>query len=273
MTLSNTWRRAVAATAFAGFVICPVALSDSQLTAGSAEEAGLRLAKAARATQAGYGNFTASMAMTLRNKQGRESNREIRLKVIEVDDDGDRTLFVFDTPSDVKGTAFLVHSHKDKLDNQWLYLPALKRVKKISSSNQSGSFMGSEFSYEDMGTSEVEKFDHRYLGDESCAEFQCYVLERVPKSEDSGYSRQLVLLDQQELRPIEIRYFNQRQEHLKTMMSEDYEVFLDNFWRSKKVTMTNHLTGKVTVLQWSNFQFQTDINSRDFTKTALKRIR
>ena len=73
--------------------------------------------------------------MVLRNKRGQESRREIRLKVIEVEDDGDR--FVFDRPRNVKGTAFLVHAPKTESDEQWLYLPALKRVKRISS-NQSG---------------------------------------------------------------------------------------------------------------------------------------
>ncbi len=273
MSLLNTSRSAVAFAAIAGVFLSPAAQSNSELVAGSAEEAGVRLATEVRARQAGYGNLTASLNMVLRNKKGDESIRAVRLKVIEVDGDGDRTLFVFDRPADVKGTAFLVHSHKDKPDRQWLYLPALKRVKTIKSSNQSGSFMGSEFSYEDMGAVEVEKFDHRYLGEEPCGEFQCYLLERVPKSDDSGYSRQLVYLDQQELRVIEVRFYDRRQEHLKTMVAKDFELYLDEFWRSQTVTMSNHLTGKSTVLQWSDFKFQTDIDQRDFTKTALKRVR
>ncbi len=115
--------------------------------ADSPEEQGLKIATEACERQKGFGNFVASMTMTLRNKRGQESRQEVRLKVIEEEDDGDRTLFVFDRPRDVRGTAFLVHPHKEETDNQWLYFPALKRVKRISSSNQSGSFMGSEFSY------------------------------------------------------------------------------------------------------------------------------
>ena len=130
--------------------------------------------------------------MILRTKRGQESRREVRLKVIEVEDDGDRTIFVFDRPRDVKGTAFLVHAHKDEPDDQWLYLPALKRVKRISSSKQSGSFMGSEFAYEDMGTSEVEKYAHRYLRDEPCGELTCSVsclLYTSPSPRDGLLSR------------------------------------------------------------------------------------
>ena len=211
--------------------------------------------------------------MVLRNKRGQESKRELRLKVIEIEGDGDRTLFVFDRPRDVKGTAFLVHAHKDEPDEQWLYLPALKRVKRISSSKQSGSFMGSEFSYEDLSAVEVEKYTHRHLRDEACGDLQCAVLERVPLSEDSGYSRQLVWLDREELRTMQIQFFDRRDEHLKTMVVEGFKQYLDRFWRSSTVTMTNHLTGKSTVLNWADYEFGTDLDEGDFTKTALKRVR
>ena len=243
------------------------------LAAESAEEAGLRIATEARERQKGFGNFVASMTMTLRNKRGQESHREVRLKVIEVEGDGDRTMFVFDRPRDVRGTAFLVHAHKQEADDQWLYLPALKRVKRISSSNQSGSFMGSEFSYEDMGTVEIEKFTHRLLRDEACGDLQCAVLERVPVSKDSGYSRQLVWLDREELRTMQIRFFDRRDAHLKTMVVEGYKQYLDRFWRSSRIAMTNHLTGKSTLLVWSGYEFGADLDLGDFTRTALKRAR
>ena len=246
----------------------PVSRADT-----SPEEAGFRIATEARERQKGFGNFTANLTMILRNKRGQESERELRLKVIEVEGDGDRTLFVFDRPRDVKGTAFLVHAHKDEPDDQWLYLPALKRVKRISSSKQSGSFMGSEFSYEDMGAVEVEKFTHRYLRDESCTDLECTVLERIPVNRDSGYSRQLVWLDREELRIMQIQFFDRRDEHLKTLVVEDYEKYLDRFWRGAKITMTNHLTGKSTVLLWSDYEFGIDLDVGDFTRTALKRVR
>ena len=92
------------------------AADPSAARADSAEEAGVKIATDARERQKGFGNFTASLTMTLRNKRGQESQRELRLKVIEVEGDGDRTLFVFDRPRDVRGTAFLVHAHKDEPD-------------------------------------------------------------------------------------------------------------------------------------------------------------
>ena len=241
--------------------------------AESAEERGLKIATEAQERDKGYGNFTASLNMILRNKRGQESQRELRLKVIEVDGDGNRTLFVFDRPRNVKGTGFLVHAHKNEPDDQWLYLPALKRVKRISSAQQSGSFMGSEFSYEDMGSIEVEKYTHRYLREEPCGALECFVLERIPVSSDSGYSRQLVWLDKEELRTLQVQYFDRRNTHLKTMVVEDFRKYLERFWRSGKLTMTNHLTKKSTVLHWKEYNFQTDLQLGDFTRTALKRAR
>ncbi len=245
----------------------------SRVDAETPEEAGLRIATEARERQKGFGNFTANMGMILRNKRGEESTREVRIKVIEVENDGDRTIFVFDRPRDVKGTAFLVHAHKDEADDQWLYLPALERVKRISSSNQSGSFMGSEFSYEDMGASEIERYTYRHLGEEPCGDLTCHMIERFPTLEDSGYSRQVMWIDTVELLTVRIEYYDRRESLLKTLVVDDYNLYLDRFWRARQLSMTNHLTGKSTDLNWTDYTFGTDLDLNDFTQTALKRTR
>ena len=237
------------------------------------EEKGLKIAHEARKKQRGFGNFTASQTMVLRNKQGQESKRQVRIKVLEVPGDGDKSLFVFDQPRDVKGTAFLVHAHKDKADDQWLFLPALKRVKRISSSNRSGSFMGSEFAYEDMGAQEVERFTYKYLRDEPCGEATCTVVERFPQEKRSGYRRQVVWQDKDELRVRQIHFFDRKNAHLKTLTLTEYEQYLDRYWQAHVMTMVNHLTGKSTVLTWSDFKYRTKLNERDFTRTGLKRTR
>ncbi len=271
--MHNVTARAMLAMIGFFFVVCSYAAEISSLLAGSPEEAGIRVATEARERQRGFGNSTANLTMTLRNKQGRETVRELRLKRLEIDGDGDRTLLMFDRPRDVRGTAFLIHAHKEEPDQQWLYLPALKRVKGVSSANQSGSFMGSEFSYEDLGAVEVEKFTHRYLRQEPCGDIHCIVLERIPKSLDSGYSRQLVWYDQEELRTMQIHFYDRRDKHLKTMVVEGYQKYLDRFWRSSSILMTNHLTKKTTLLRWSDYEFDTGLEAKDFTRTALKRVR
>ena len=237
------------------------------------EEIGLEIARKTDLQDEGFDNFTAQQTMVLRNKHGQESKRILRVNVLEVPDDGNKSLFVFDNPRDVKGTALLIHAHKEGPDDQWLYLPALKRVKRISSSNRSGSFMGSEFSYEDMTDQEVEKFTYRYLRDEPCGDATCTVIEHFPVDEDSGYTRQVVWQDKDKLRVWKVHYYDRKNAHSKTLTLDDYQLYLDRYWRAGLMTMVNHLTGKSTVMTWTDYQFQTDLDENDFTKTGLRRVR
>ncbi|RWX45914.1 hypothetical protein VT99_12471, partial [Candidatus Electrothrix marina] len=130
------------------------------------EEKGLAIVMEAERRDQGFGDLVSDMVMILRNKNGQESRREMANKVLEVQDDGDKSLSLFRTPRDIRGTALLTFSHKSGDDEQWLYLPALKRVKRINSRNKSGSFVGSEFSYEDISSQEVEEYTYKYLRDE-----------------------------------------------------------------------------------------------------------
>ena len=237
------------------------------------EEMGLMIARDTQTRDQGFGNLTAKLNMVLRNKQGQESMRQLRVKVLEVPEDGDKSLFVFDNPRDVQGTALLIHGHKEASDDQWLYLPALKRVKRISSSNQSGSFMGSEFAYEDMSTPEVEKYTYRYLYDKPCGNLTCTVMERYPVNKKSSYSRQVIWQDRDDLRTWKIQYYDRKNAHMKTLSLEGYDQYLGHYWRANQMVMVNHLTGKSTVITWTDYQFQTGLDDSEFTKTGLRRAR
>ena len=159
------------------------------------EEKGLAIAEEMDHRDRGWGDQRADLVMTLRNRQGQESRRALRVSTLEVDGDGDKSLTVFDSPRDVKGTAFLSFTHAAKPDDQWLYLPALKRVKRISSANKSGPFMGSEFAYEDLASQEVDKYRYKWLRDETLDGRRTMVLERYPEYPHSGYTRQIAWID------------------------------------------------------------------------------
>jgi outer membrane lipoprotein-sorting protein len=241
--------------------------------AETAEEQGLAIAKAADKYDSGFQDFTADMVMTLRNKKGQESRREIRIRTLEVQGDGDKSLSIFDQPRDVKGTAMLTFSHGLEPDDQWLYLPALKRVKRINSRNKSGPFMGSEFAYEDLGSQEVEKYSYKFLRDEACGDYQCYVIEQYPEYKHSGYTRRVVWLDKDGYRPIQVVFYDRKNALLKTLKNSDYQQFLGHYWRPGMMAMENHQTGKSTTLEWSNYQFQVGLSDADFNKARLKNIR
>ena len=142
--------------AFIFILAITVLHSLDHAAAETPEEKGLAIAVEADRRNTGFENSTADMLMILKNRHGQESRRQMRFRNLEVEGDGDKSLTIFDSPMDVKGTAFLNYTHKEGDDDQWLYLPALKRIKRISSRNKSGSFMGSEFAYEDIASQEIE---------------------------------------------------------------------------------------------------------------------
>lgn len=255
------------------FLIALLSLLSLDLTAETAEEEGLAIAKEYDRRDTGFGDYKADMVMTLRNKRGDESLRHIRIRIMEVEGDGDKSMSVFDRPRDVKGTAMLTYSHALEPDNQWLYLPALKRVKRISSRNKSGPFMGSEFAYEDLSSQEVEKYSYKYLGDEVVDGHDCFIIERIPAYEYSGYKRQEVWYDKAEYRPLKILYYDRKGALLKTQRSTGYNQYLDRYWRPDEIHVENHQTGKSTELVWSNYKFGNNLTDRDFDKNRLKRAR
>jgi hypothetical protein len=221
----------------------------------------------------GFGDVVADMSMTLKNRHGQESHRELSVKTLEVAGDGDKSLTLFNTPADVKGTALLTFTHKVGDDDQWLYLPAIKRVKRISSRKKTGPFMGSEFSYEDLGSQEVEKYTYDYVKQEACGESQCHVVNRYPIDKSSGYSKQVVWVDIDKLRIEKISYYDRRSELLKTLIFSDYTLYLDKFWRAGRMFMENYQNNKSTELLWTNFKFQSGLSDKDFSKNGLKRAK
>jgi len=254
-------------------VIIAMALLPSLLYAQSAEQRGLEIAQAAKDYDKGFADFTANMIMTLKNKSGKTSTRNIRIKSLEVEGDGDKSLSIFDEPADVKGTAMLTFSHGLEPDDQWLYLPALKKVKRISSRNKSGPFMGSTFAFEDLSSQEIEKYSYKLLGEETCGEWQCYVIERKPEYKHSGYTRQVAWLDKEAYRMVKVDYYDRKKALLKTLVASDFNQYLGHYWRAGKMDMVNHLTGKSTLLEWSEYQFQTGLTDKDFRSQSLKRLK
>lgn len=237
------------------------------------EEKGLAIAREADRRNDGFGDTSATMLMILRNRHGEESKREIRSKVLETKNDGDKSMIVFDQPKDVAGTALLTYTHKSADDDRWLYLPALKRVKRIASSNKSGPFMGSEFAYEDLGSQEPEKYTYQWLRDEKLDGQDVFVTERRPKDKDSGYTRQVIWMDQAEYRPLKIEFYDRKQSLLKTLAFADYNQYLGKYWRPGQLDMVNHQTGKSTTLLFKNYKFRNGFKDRDFDQNSLQSAR
>ena len=236
-------------------------------------EKGLEIAKEVKARDRGWGDSQSDMLMILRNKKGQEVVREMRSKSLEVENDGDKALTIFDTPPNVKGTTFLSFSHIDTADDQWIFLPATKRVKRIASRNKSGPFLGSEFAFEDLSSFEVEKFTYDYLRDEELNGEQMFVVEMRPTDKYSGYTRTVVWIDQEHYRVHKIDFYDRRDTLLKTLTISDYKLYQDKFWRADRQSMINHKTGKSTDLEIRNLEFDVGLSDADFNENRMQRAR
>ena len=238
------------------------------------EERGFAIAERSDMTNRGWGATSADFTMTLSDPSGRTTTREMRIDTLERsgEDVGDWSMTVFSTPPDVAGTALLSHARIVSSDDQWLWLPAARRTKRISSANKSGPFVGSEFAFEDLTSGELGKFTYRWLETRVVDGMEMDVLECLPRYERSGYSKLHCYYDTEVFQPRRIEFFDRGGQLLKTLVMDDYRQHEGRFWRSHRQTMTNHLTGKTTVLEAREYRFGVDLNARDFEPAALERL-
>ena len=243
--------------------------------AETSSEKGYGIAARSDRSDRGFTDSTVDLKMILRNKAGREATRALRITTLEIPDEdvGDKGLIVFASPPDLDGTALLSHAKILDPDDQWLYLPALKRVKRIASVNKSGPFVGSEFAFEDFTAIELNKYDYQYLRSEPCGDLMCDVVIRYPRYEYSGYKKQISWIDQEVYQIRKVEFYDRRGDLLKTLMLEDYRLYDGKYWRAHKFVMVNHQTGKSTDLVYDQYKFKTGLGTRSFVKGALRRIR
>ncbi|MEO1037859.1 MAG: outer membrane lipoprotein-sorting protein [Pseudomonadota bacterium] len=237
-------------------------------------ERGYAIAQRSDQTDAGYGSSTVELTMTLSDRSGRSTTREMRIDTLEKEREGvgDKSLTVFFSPPDVEGTALLSHAKILDPDDQWLYLPALRRVKRISSSNKSGPFVGSEFAFEDLTANELGKYDYRYVDTRDVDGMEMDVVECTPRYERSGYSRLNCYFDTEIFQSRKIEFFDRGGQLLKTLELQDYREYEGGYWRAHRQVMTNHLTGKTTVIESGDYEFGANLDIDDFEPSVLDRL-
>ncbi len=222
----------------------------------------------------GYGSAKSTLEMILIDQAKNRAKRVIKTMSYENTKnngkDGDKSLIEFISPFDVKGTKFLSHEKINKNNNQWLYLPALKRIKRINSKSKSGSFMGSEFSYEDISSREISKYNYSKEAKELKVNgVDCFVYERYPKDKNSGYSKQVIYVDKNSFVTIKAEFYDKKKELLKTAIYENYKK-IGKVYRVGKITMTNHQNNKATIIKYLKDEINLDLKEKLFSKRYLK---
>lgn len=211
---------------------------------------------------------SAEMTMTLIKSSGRKRVRKI--KVWQKDyGKKDKSLMRFLEPADVKGTGFLVWEHEAKNDDQWLYLPALKKVRRISSKEKEKSFMGTDFSYEDLGSHDLDDYNYTLLGSEKFNDQDCYVIESVPKPENKkSYSKTISWIRKDIFIATKIEFYDKKGEFLKRLHAFNIEK-IDEIWTTRRMEMENVQKKHTTVLEFENVKYNIGLKDNIFTERNL----
>ena len=187
-------------------------------------------------------NSSADLTMTLIDKNGSERRRRIRSFNKDKGADRQRIMF-FQSPADVKDTAFLTYDFDDPEldDDQWLYLPALNKTKRIASSDKSGAFMGSDFNYSDMTRRNLNAYDFRILKQDEVRNRRAWLIEALPKEreemEETGYKKSLVFVDQESFVVVRAVHWTLNGNQLKYQDVPGLEK-IEGIWTITRMTMT-----------------------------------
>lgn len=219
----------------------------------------------------GFKDMTHKVKMVLVDEKGGKSEREMLLKGLVEKDGTSHSLSIFTAPQREKGIALLTTTEPQQADQQWLYLPSTKRMKRITGANRTSSFRGSEFTFEDLSDQNSDLYRFDLITQEPCGEWTCFVIDRFPgKDLDSSYSKTRLWIDTAHYRPVKADFYQADGKLLKTMTTQDYSLFEDKYWKPTRVTMTNKLNGKATEMLSLDLKMNTGLQAAEFSELAIR---
>ena len=251
-----------------------LATSGLEALAESSAEKGQRIFAEYDRSRLGFGAYSVDQKLTTTYRD-KLSVKLFRLYGFEKKE-GNKSLIIFDKPKDNKGTALLNWHHDLSDDEQWLYLPNFKRIKKISSSAKRTPFVASAFSYEDVAILSRQSsagFTYHYLRDELLDDTATYVVEGTPTDKKTAYLRAIFWLDTNNYRILKIVFYDKKDRLAKTLVASDFALYLEQYWQAKNLHIVDHLKNKVSELQGDEYIFRAGIKENTFSKTGLLRIK
>jgi outer membrane lipoprotein-sorting protein len=183
-----------------------------------------------------------------------------------------KTIIFFESPADVRNTGLLIYSYTAPSadDDRWLYLPALQKVRRISSKQKGDYFMGTDFTYEDMGEQDVDEDEHTLLRTENLNGIPCFVVQSIPREKNHIYGKKVLWIDKSRFVPLKVEFYSKKGNLIKVMTSEDIEK-IDGKWTAKRITMNNIEKKHKTILEIDKVEYDISIPDSKFTQTELKR--
>jgi hypothetical protein len=216
---------------------------------------GLQLAQYTEVFDTGWVDQYSKSKMTLVDGRGDTVERAVTQTILE-GQDGDKSIVKFMSPAEIRGVAALVHEHPSATDDNWLYLPASRRVRRVSGANRTASFQGTEFTFEDLSTLIVKRYDWKFLGEEEITsdgkKEKVFKLEAKPNYKDTGYAKLIIYLNATKWRGERIDYYDLAGQRLKTLTNSKWTHQHNRFWRASRVEMSNHQTRKKTIIEVSS---------------------
>ncbi len=216
------------------------------------------------------GNMQMQLTMKIVSKSGQARERVLRSRMKEENGLG-KSIITFEAPEDVKGTKFLLIENKGRDDDQLLYLPALKKVRRIAGSQRSQSFMGTDFTHSDLETHDVSEGEHVRLADEKLNGADCYVAETTPKpSVNSEYSKVKYWVRKDNMVVVKADFFDKSGAQVKTLVTDQLEEYKPGKWMPKYLKMSNVQKGTSTEILITKYQFDAKIADDFFTERFLQ---
>jgi len=216
------------------------------------------------------------LTMKLLDSRGRERIRKLEQVTITDNDDNQKTLITVEEPEDIRGTAFLIIEHQESDNDQWLYLPAFRKVRRVLPNEKSDSFLGSDFFYEDLETEDIEHYEYNLAGEDSIDGQLCWVIEARPVDsktrKDSGYSKRELWITQDTFVGLQTRFYDKKGKLIKEFHALDVKnTGKDDKWRAYRLEMHNLESDHRTVILYSNYAINMGVPEWIFSRAYLER--
>ena len=220
----------------------------------------------------------AVIKMTVLGEGGQAREREISMAT-KLYDGGktEKRIYRFLSPADVQGTGILVYDYEAKPDDVWIYLPALRKTRRVVSTQRAQSFMGSEFSYGDLNIPSLDDFTYTLVKEEASGGEPCYVIDLVPKSKEiaeaEGYSKKTYWVSKAKMAVVRGLYYDKDGKLLKELIAQDIKLLdpKNKRYRAMHMEMINKQNGRKSVFETKKVAFSPSTKDDYFTTAYLER--